>query len=175
MSEPRQKDLNELERLLASLSPRPANLDRDRLLFRAGQESRRRHWVWRMATLGVAGACVCLTLMIVLRPAPEPLVRIVKEQVVVYVPAPESQASVAMAPQSPVAYAPGSPDGMKAQAMSYWQMHQQALRFGVDGLPSSAAESEEHANGPVRSGQNLTVGSRPQLDTPAFLSSFGVP
>jgi hypothetical protein len=54
-------------------------------------------------------------------------------------------------------------------------MHQQALRFGVEGLPSSAAESEEHPNGPARNVQNLTVGSRPQLGSPAFHSSFGEP
>ena len=39
--------LNEVAAALASLAPRPAALDRDRLLFRAGRASAPRPWFWR--------------------------------------------------------------------------------------------------------------------------------
>jgi hypothetical protein len=175
MSEPRSKDLTELERHLAALSPKPATLDRDRLLFRAGRDSMRRHWAWPTATAVMALACVGLTLTMMLRSAPEPIVRVVKEQVIVYVSAPESVASVAETAKTPVAYAPGSPGIDKTPALPYWQMHQQVLRFGVDGLPVSALESDEKAHGPVPMPQNLSVGSRPQVGMPFTNSSFGEP
>ncbi len=74
MSGPHEK-LSELERLLASLPPRPAALDRDRLLFRAGQASMRRHRFWPWATAVMSAATACLALILMTQPMPVPEVR----------------------------------------------------------------------------------------------------
>ena len=64
MPEPNQKELSDLEKLLAALSPRPANLDRDPLM-RWSQPVRRPGGVpgFGPALVGsMSAACVCLML-----------------------------------------------------------------------------------------------------------------
>ena len=61
----RIEDLNEVEQLLEALTPRPANLERDRLFFRAGRASARQGYAWPLATLGVsalAAFAICVWL-----------------------------------------------------------------------------------------------------------------
>ena len=78
MPPPHEKELSDLEKLLAALPPRPATLDRDHLLFRAGQESMRRSWIWPFAAVTMSVACGSLAMLLVLRPLPDPVVRIVQ-------------------------------------------------------------------------------------------------
>src|SRR5207249_654076 len=76
--------LAELEAALAGLAPRPPDLDRDRLLFRAGQESAgRRGRLWPWATGLLAAVAAGLGALLILRPDPQPVER------VVYVPVKE--------------------------------------------------------------------------------------
>jgi hypothetical protein len=118
---------------LASLAPSAGQLDRDQLLFRAGQSSvPRRRWFWPAlsATLGVLA--VALGIAAARRPAPEMLER------VVYVQAPAAGSlqevpDVALsAPQSPKAIVPNN---RGESPLSYYRLEQVALRWGVEGLP----------------------------------------
>src|SRR5206468_691136 len=96
MSEP---DLSALAGALRALTPRPATLDRDAVLFRAGQAAAPRRWLWPAATAASAALALTLGLMLVLRPAPRPIER------VVYVPV---ERPAPPAPAAPVAEEPSS-------------------------------------------------------------------
>jgi hypothetical protein len=60
--------LNALESALAALRPHPGRLDRDHLLFRAGQASARRGWAWPAATAALAAVAASLAGLMLLRP-----------------------------------------------------------------------------------------------------------
>src|SRR6516225_6587980 len=75
--------LEALAGALRGLAPRPAEIDRDRLMFHAGRASAPRGWAWPLATAASAAAAVALALLLWARPEPPP--RIVER--VVYVPA----------------------------------------------------------------------------------------
>src|SRR5271169_137423 len=100
MPGPDEQPLSDLERSLAGLQPATAGFDRDRLMFQAGRAAAtRRRWRWPAATGLMTAVAACLGLLLVLRPEPAPVVRIV------YVerPAPEVQpAPETPAPPSPV-------------------------------------------------------------------------
>jgi hypothetical protein len=172
MSESHEKDLSDLEKLLTALPPRPATLDRDHLLFRAGQASMMRSWVWPFATVIMSVAAGCLAMVLVLRPLPEPVVRIVQVQVPVTVPAPfDARDSLPQEMQQP----PISLRETPSPTMSYWRMQQQALRFGVEGLPSTAADGAEAPLGPPTDSHELSAGSRPKLINHLSLFPVGEP
>jgi hypothetical protein len=172
MSAPREKDLSDLEKLLAALPPRPTTLDRDHLLFRAGQASMRRSWIWPFVAVVMSATAGCLAMFLVLRPPPEPVVQIVRVQV------PVVQAKDSDAIEQPEARSPAA-SGYHAQplspTLSYWRMQQQALRFGVEGLPSAASDVDETPSGPATANTEISAGSRPKLfENPSFFS-FGAP
>ena len=79
MSGSNEKDLSELERTLAGLAPSPAGFDRDRLMFQAGQSAAapRRRWLWPSATAVMTTVAACLGGVLLVRPAPEQVVRYV--------------------------------------------------------------------------------------------------
>src|SRR5260370_34587362 len=52
-------DLNHLGRQLRNLTPRPCPIDRDAVMFRAGQASVPRNWVWPIAT--ALSTCLAIT------------------------------------------------------------------------------------------------------------------
>lgn len=162
MSGPHEK-LSDLEKLLAALPPRPAALDRDRLLFRAGQVSMKRNKLWPLATITLSLSTACLALLLVLQPLPRTEVRFVKVKVPVPVPvAPAtSDETVASAPQR--ALSVDQSTEAPAPTTSYWRLQQQAFRFGVDSLPSNAAYGEEAPGAAPMEGADLSAGSRPKL------------
>src|SRR5262245_50280744 len=137
-----EKELSDLERLLESLTPRPASLERDRLFFRAGQACVRQSYAWPLATLAVSALASILAFVVLVRPTPEPIIRIV--QVPVPMPAPmpvpddPEQPGV---PDHPRLDQPSTPqprfDSLRSPGLSAWQLQQEALRFGVEQLPSS--------------------------------------
>ena len=129
MSEPTiDPELTSLEAALAGLAPRPARLDRDRLMYRAGQKSRAAlRWLWPASTAASALAAGCLAVALALRPAPPVVER------VVYLPAPE----VAPAPDSP---APAAADS-RAGLAGYLRLQERLLRAGLDGLPEPPPEA----------------------------------
>ena len=134
-----------LEKSLTALVPVPGRIDRDQLLFRAGQASvRTRPWLWPTSTALLAVVACVLGTALVMRPAPTTADR------VVYVPVPPP-AGMSAAPRHPVV-APSSPgtlssigdtENLWASSAEYLQQRNQAIRWGVDALPQppSAASS----------------------------------
>jgi hypothetical protein len=136
----RDEGLAELEAALAGLAPRPPDLDRDRLLFRAGQESaprRGRLWPWAAGLLAAVAAG--LGAVLILRPDPPPVER------VVYVPAKEEATPVqpvAARPVAPAAPADGdeaAPGAAERARFGAFQLQRQVLRWGIDALPCGTA------------------------------------
>ena len=132
----RDEGLTELEAALAGLAPLPPALDRDHLLFRAGQDSARRGRLWPWATGLLAAVAAGLGALLVLRPEPPPVERIV------YVPVREEAPPVRPAADRPVIAirenngkaAPADTDSARFGA---FQLRQQMLRWGIDALPSA--------------------------------------
>jgi len=143
MSEPTSDPkLAALEKSLAALVPAPGRIDRDQLLFRAGQasvRSRPRGWLWPSASVFLAILIAGLGTALAMRSAPP-----VQERIV-YVPAPEPRdpalASTPANSPSTISRAQDRPveDWREAWIGSagYLYDRDQAIRWGVDALPSS--------------------------------------
>ena len=85
---PPEPGLTEFERALGALSPMPARLDRDRLIFLAGQAASRRskagRWVWPAVAASLAVVALGEAALLANRPEP----RVIERLVVVHDPAP---------------------------------------------------------------------------------------
>jgi hypothetical protein len=150
----RDEGLAALETALAGLAPSPPALNRDRLLFRAGQESvprRARRWQWATGLLAVTAACLGVAL--VLRPEPPAVVQVViKDRALPQPPAPGPDPQpVPVRQPGPPAPAAEAPDRAGVEAAL---LRREMLRWGVDGLPSGpgagASGQEPAAKGPVQ-------------------------
>lgn len=78
--EPLNPDLAAIEAALASLAPRPSTLDRDRLMFLAGQTARARDrtgWLWPLSTAASLLLAVSLAALLVVRGQPPAIEQIV--------------------------------------------------------------------------------------------------
>ena len=129
MSEP----LTELENALKALTPAPAALDRDRLMFRAGQTSQaHRGLLWKCTAGMFASVSLVLVLILALRPPAQE--RIVYRDRPVpspeHSPAPKNQEP----PPSSDAVPTVAPD-TAVPALAYYRLQQQVNRFGVEALP----------------------------------------
>jgi hypothetical protein len=128
-------DLTPLEEALRALAPRAAALDRDALMFRAGQAAARRGWGWLLATAASAAAALVLAVVLVTRPEPAPRVVVLKVPLREAAPAP-----------APVPPAPPYPPGESAiaarepGATPYLRLQDQVSRWGLDGLPDLPPE-----------------------------------
>ncbi len=151
MSEPNpDRDLTQLEGALAGLKP-AAPLDRDRLMYRAGQASVPcRGWAWPATTAASLLLSLTLGVMLLNRAAPEEVVRVIPVPIAVPVPGPPSL------PTAPSPSAEPSLPVTKANPadapLEYAQMRKEVLRWGVDALASRP---------PISAGsrQSSTVGS----------------
>jgi hypothetical protein len=130
-------DLSRLEAALKGLVPAPAHLDRDRLLFRAGQlTAPRMRWRWPAAAAALAFVAGALGTALTFRPSPTVIVQhVYHERQPAPAPAPveSPEQSPAPDPEPPV-----PPDPVVArgpQPGGYLQMRNQVLRWGVDALP----------------------------------------
>ena len=142
--------LTDLEAALRALAPAPARLDRDQLLFRAGQASVPRPgrlWPWAACLLGATAAGLAVALAI----RPEPPVR----EVVVHVPVPV-KAQPAEKAGRPPRPAPPPPTAARdpAQAaererLGYYALWRAALRRGVERLASTSAVPGPEDAGPT--------------------------
>jgi hypothetical protein len=143
---PHEPPLTDLERSLLTLAPAPPALDRDRLLFEAGRRSARGRRLWPCATAALALVSAALGAAVVLRPAPPPVVQVITRDRPAP-PPPTAAASSQPADESP---APGAP--------SYFQLQEQLLTRGLDGLPelppppAVPPETLEHLLGMPRRG-----------------------
>jgi hypothetical protein len=128
-----------LEKSLSALTPAPGRIDRDQLLFRAGQASMKgRVWLWPSATALVTLVAVGLGIALAQRPV-SPLV-----ERVVYIPdglpASHSDSRGAVSP-----FLASQPRASSEEAIAwggssaYLHDRDQAIRWGVDTLPPSPA------------------------------------
>jgi hypothetical protein len=145
-------DQSELAHALRTLVPLPAPLDRDRLLFRAGQASRGRAGLLWPATSGMlAAAILVLGLLLIYRPAAPTSVR------TIYVEVPVAGPQVPAAKPVPPARVtePESPSPAETTAtrdLAYYRLQKQVETLGVDALPPMPPTP-----GPATSGPPLTV------------------
>jgi hypothetical protein len=134
----REPDLAALEAALGALAPAAGGLNRDQLLFRAGQASVRRGWGWPCATGVMTGAAAVLGAILVLRPAPQGVQA--THYVLVERPASESSAVVSDPAASRGSTLPPATTGEPQHLQtSYFKLQNQVLRWGLDALPSPPA------------------------------------
>ncbi len=148
---PLDPELNAIEAALGSLAPSKSRLDRDRLMFLAGQRQQQRQtarWPWRAIAATLALVALGEGALLAFRPESEP--RIVERLVVVQEPAlPERSEPVRPPMPEPEGPAPvvilsqssKRPDRSSVFASSwpsdssYMQLRRNVLRYGIEGLP----------------------------------------
>lgn len=125
-------ELTALTDALLHLKPRPAALDRDLLMFRAGQASAPRGWKWPLAAAASALLALGFGIALLMRPQPP----VVERTIVVKEPvrAPET------APPTPTPPAPDtatlvSHESEPPPLSDYQRLEEHLLRWGFDGLP----------------------------------------
>ncbi len=129
--------LSDLEALLAGLAPLPGRLDRDQLLFRAGQASvTRTSWLWPGATSVLALLALGLVVALVWRPSPSAVERVVYVPVQAPAPAPISVPEI---PELKDAKPPRAQEKDQLAQADYWKLRDQILRLGVEALPPPSA------------------------------------
>jgi hypothetical protein len=137
---PHNRELENLASALASLAPSAGRLDRDQVLFRAGQASaRRRRWPWPVASAALAALALGLGVVAVRNREPRAVERIV------YVPSPLPVSPSPISRNEPFASAadsesPGT-DSPPTSPLSYYRLEQVASRWGVDGLPIPGSDT----------------------------------
>src|SRR5437762_16267 len=98
-------EVNALADLLGQMKPRPATLDREALMFRAGQASAPRGWKWPLATFASTLAAIGLSVALLVRPPITASERIVYVKVPAPLPAAETTTpepnTVPLAPETP--------------------------------------------------------------------------
>jgi hypothetical protein len=119
-------DLRELESALGALAPRPPRLNRDDVLFRAGQAGVRR---WRRSAVGASIVAVALAVVLVVR---QPAERIV------YVPV---AAPADLQPTPPVEQATQpQPSSAGSGLAAYYRLQERVMNEGLDALPLMTRE-----------------------------------
>ena len=132
----------ELETALGGLQPVAVAIERDRLMYRAGQSSaRRRNLAWPILSVALA---LLLGASLLHQPEPQPQTVEVETLVYVPVPAPSTQPAIHMSAQTV------RPDPYQLQAQAnYVRLRDKVLTEGLDALPirevSSPQSAEERA------------------------------
>jgi hypothetical protein len=134
--QPLDPEVNALANALAHLQPRPAMLDRDALLFRAGQASASRGWKWPLAAFASLLIAVGLGVTLLVRPQPIVSERIVYIQVPVA--AVETTTEPKPEPPTPVVVEWTLHEAETPLPLSnYQRLEEHLLRWGFDGLPTA--------------------------------------
>jgi hypothetical protein len=133
---PPDPELTDIEAALGALAPSRSRLDRDRLMFRAGQAAQRSssavRWAW--PSIAAALAIVALGEAVALRQRPGP--RDFEGLPVAQKPAQPSPKEPAPAPVVILVHTPMEPGPAVApMLMGYEQLRSQILRLGIDSLP----------------------------------------
>jgi hypothetical protein len=162
-------ELNAIESALGSLVPARSRIDRDLVMFRAGQASvrpsRRGLRAWNAIAASLALIAFGEGVLLAHRPPPQ----IVKEVVVIREPAP-APAPVPVVPpvEQSVAEVPESlpiERSLSLDQTAYERLTSRVLRYGLDGLPASpTAASPASGPWPTSSGQMLQEELRRLLD-----------
>ncbi len=159
-------ELTAIEAALGSLVPARIPIDRDLVMFQAGQASVRASRSGQRAWTAVAASLALVALGEGALLAHRPPAQVVKEVVVIREPAltpikPPSEQNVAETPES-LANVPSLSLGETA----YGRLTAQVLRYGLDGLPASpTVASPASGSGPASSGQMLQEELRRLLNT----------
>jgi hypothetical protein len=145
-------ELTALERSLRGLAPDPGGLDRDTLLFRAGQAAAPRRWLWPTATAVSTAAAIVLGGLLALRPSPG--------ERVVYVPVPVPVPAPAAVPETPPDTGSASEDHAPPEELPpHRRLLEHLLRWGLDGLgqppPPPAPRPRPNAHPYLSSGELL--------------------
>ena len=132
---PPDPELTDIEAALGALAPSRSRLDRDRLMFRAGQAARRPPTVrWAWPSIAAALAIVALGEAVALRQRPRP--RDFEGLPVAQKPAQPNPKEPAPAPVVILVQTPMDPHPAVApMLMGYEQLRSQILRLGIDSLP----------------------------------------
>lgn len=133
MSQPHvTPELEALADELRRLAPREPGLDRDALLFRAGQASVRRGLLWPATAAVSAIAAAALGTILLLQPPPQTVVTTIHVRVEAPAPSPSPSPQVAE-PGDPVVET-SVPDDMPPHR----RLQEHLLRWGLDGLGQPA-------------------------------------
>lgn len=122
---------SELEKALQSLTPAAPALDRDRLMFLAGQAGRSAGLGWKLSSGLFAAASVVLAVLLYLQTGPE--VRVV--HVVEPNPMPKNSPGVKPKVDLPISE-PVPVLEPENRALAVYHLQHQILRFGVESLPA---------------------------------------
>jgi hypothetical protein len=141
MSENNDHDID-LEQVLKSMAPAPTKMDRDRLMFQAGQASHPAlPLAWSVATGMLALTVLVLGALLLQRPLPEVVVR------TEYLPAPVGQ-GVSAEQSAPAGHSQvpsvreESADEISAVAETgYLRLQDEVLRWGIENLPVVTPET----------------------------------
>jgi hypothetical protein len=162
-----QGPLDSVEEALAGFTPAPPQVDRDRLMFLAGQAScsplapqadtvsriertsqKTRRWLWPASTAALAATSLALAVALLVRPTPQPQI-VYRDRPVLAEPASDDSPPAAVdhriaqqtiAPASRIVESPPIQSG-------YLKTRRVALRLGIDGLgtPASGVEAASPA------------------------------
>jgi hypothetical protein len=145
-SEHEKNELNAVEQTLASFSAAPPRLDRDRLMFLAGQASAnlpvaggpwsavgRNHWLLPASSATLAATSLALAIALFARPAPQPqvVIRHVPTESMGLAPQPKRAEHDSTSPPR-IASVPSMPSSPRSD--SYLKNRDLALRMGLDAL-----------------------------------------
>jgi hypothetical protein len=159
-------ELTAFEQNLAALVPASGQLNRDRVMFRAGKASvKRASWLWPAAAGAMTLVAAGLGGLLALRPQPQP-----QKQIVYVIKEVPRQAPVRSKKQESrpprVPSTRPTMDEPSYPQTQYFRMENHLLRWGLDGLPTPPPVPQGEA--PLTRGQLL---DRPTEDAPARVSS----
>jgi len=155
-----------LEKSLSALVPVPGRIDRDQLLFRAGQASvRRPQWLWPCATALVSVIAVGLGTALMVRPGPRVIERVVFVSPESQAPASDSTGSASLPNATAVQTKTESSGELWANSAGYVQQRDQAIRWGVEALPPSGWID---STGPSLSIESMLGMPKEKLDQPSL-------
>jgi hypothetical protein len=142
-------ELAALAKALAALAPAADRLNRDQLLFRAGQVSAgQRGWLWPSVAAFVALAAAAIGMSDVLRPAPQRVQCVIYQRVEPPASPAEHWANKQAAPQYTAAPASEEPEPHVAP-QSYLRLQRLVFALGVDALPNPPAAASSGGHGPL--------------------------
>jgi hypothetical protein len=131
-------DLNRLGRELRGLTPRPCPINRDAVMFRAGQASVPRSWLWPVLTALSIGLAVTFAAALFIQPAQAP----VPNYPTIVRPLPGAMPSQPSMLGSQDVSVPQSDDAVASEGDDrptphggYLGAENNILRWGLDGIP----------------------------------------
>jgi hypothetical protein len=163
-SERHHAELTALAQALATLAPATGQLDRDQLLFRAGQVSLgRRAWLWPSVAAVLALLLGAAGLSEVLRPAPQHVQCIVYQRVEPSLSPAALWANRQSAHPDAALPAVEEPD-RKADPSSYLHLQRLVLAWGTEALPNPLAAGSSTGRAPVLNALTTGRGLDPWLE-----------